>query len=78
MSQNVELSELDLRYEGYRMRDEAAEARPAGLDSLAWYRTAAGRSRHAARTVAVKRFPTLPLREEARHSDRTVCVAGGG
>lgn len=27
MSQNVELSELDLRYEGYRMRDEAAEAR---------------------------------------------------
>jgi len=27
MSETVELSELDLRYEGYRLRDDAREAR---------------------------------------------------
>ena len=36
MSQTVELSTLDLRYEGYRLRDEAREA-PLGVDRRAWH-----------------------------------------
>ena len=37
MSQTVELSTLDLRYEGYRLRDEAREAAPLGVDRRAWH-----------------------------------------
>ena len=42
MRETVELSSLDLRYEGHRLRDDAREARLAGVDRRAGHRRAAG------------------------------------
>ena len=77
MSENVELSSLDLRYEGHRLRDPAREA-------ACWRRLSSGASKNRwkawtrPRPVSCQRLQTLPRRQEAGHRLRALRVAGRG
>ena len=65
MRDSVELWELDLRYEGHRLRDDAYEARLLNVDCPAGDRAAVGRRGHQRGPTVAQRLQTLPLRPEA-------------
>ena len=76
MSESVELSTLDLRYEGYRLRDDAREARLlASIAQRGIEEPLEGVDTSEAR-LAPQRLQALPLRQEARDRVRALRVPG--
>ena len=78
MREIVELSSLDLRYEGHRLRDDAREARLlASIAERGIEEPLEGVDTPAARFL-LGRFQTLPLGQEAGDRWRALRVAGRG
>ena len=62
MREIVELSSLDLRYEGHRLRDDAREARLLASIAERGIEEPLGRRGHARGPLPAQRFQTLPRR----------------
>ena len=78
MRETVELSSLDLRYEGHRLRDDAREARLlASIAERGIEEPLEGVDTSAARFL-LERLQALPLGQEAGDRLRPLRVAGRG
>ena len=78
MRENVELSSLDLRYEGHRLRDDAREARLLASIAERGIEEPLARRGYVRGPLSAGRLQTLPLGQEAGDRLRSLRVAGRG
>src|ERR1700739_1506464 len=78
MAKEIELSSLDLRYEGYRMKNPGLQERLLVSIAIARHRGTPGRRATRANQRFAQRFQALSLCAQAATSHRAVRLAGRG